>query len=123
MFDISKRCEDLETQACRLSQAASYHQKRGTPMDTDTAIEPTVGQDKRRPVEVTITVNNQPVIRPAVIHWPGDQAAAIAQGYRRHWLPAVGQAGERALRGRRRRRADPVHPNQEFLAVPPDDNS
>ncbi|AWK09969.1 MULTISPECIES: multiubiquitin domain-containing protein [Streptomyces] len=94
-------------------------------MDTDTAIEPTVGQDKRRPVEVTITVNNQPVILPGrEFTGLGIKQAAIAQGVP---IDTGFQLSVKQGNGRYEVVDDDeqirVHPNQEFLAVPPDDNS
>ncbi|MFH9562684.1 multiubiquitin domain-containing protein [Streptomyces globisporus] len=91
----------------------------------DTAIEPTAGENERRPVKVTVTVNNQPLILPGrELTGLEIKQAAIAQGLpidigfqlsvkRGNGRYEVIDDGERIR----------VHPNQEFLAVPPDDNS
>ncbi|MGJ5898444.1 hypothetical protein DF268_33385 [Streptomyces sp. V2] len=91
----------------------------------DTTIEPTAGQDERRPVKVTVTVNNQPVILPGrELTGLEIKQVAVAQG-----VPIdIGfQLSVKWGNGRYEVVDDDeeirVHPNQEFLAVPPDDNS
>lgn len=91
----------------------------------DTAIEPTAYQNERRPVKVTVTVNNQPVILPSrELTGLEIKQAAIAQGVP---IDTGFQLSVKRGNGRYEVVDDDerirVHPNQEFLAVPPDDNS
>ncbi|MFI1419328.1 multiubiquitin domain-containing protein [Streptomyces sp. NPDC020731] len=90
-----------------------------------TATGPEAGQDERQPKTVTITVNNQPVNMPGR-EFVGLEVkqAAIAQGVP---IDLGFQLSIRHGNGRYEVVDDDeavrVHPNQEFLAVPPDDNS
>ncbi|MEW2274176.1 multiubiquitin domain-containing protein [Streptomyces griseofuscus] len=94
-------------------------------METPTELTASADPASRRPLAVTVKVNNQPVVLPdREVTGLEVKQAAIAQG-----LPIdLGfQLSIKHGHGRYEIVADDepirVHPNEDFLAVPPDDNS
>jgi len=90
----------------------------------ENSIELTAEPDSRRPITITVKVNNEPVVLPdREVTGLEIKNAAIAQG-----LPIDTGFQLSVKKGDRYQvvadhESIRVHPQEEFLAVPPDDNS